>query len=189
MSKHRKQKSQQGMTLVELMIALTILVFGLGAIMVMIASAMAANNGARQDTTATMLAQLVAEQVAAVPANTSPVLNITDCSGVVRQIATAGGLPPNGNGATLIAAGAANAGDINWVAQTFNGVTPFYAMRYLACGTLNRAVWYEVRWNVQTLNNNTKLVTVSARRRDAEGSQRVAAGFNVPVTIRLITGM
>ena len=183
MSKHQTQKSQRGMTLIELLIALTILVFGLGAIMIMIASAMAANNGARQDTTSTMLAQLVVEQIAAVPANTNPVLNIIDCSGAVRPIATAPG------GATLIAAGQPNAGDINWVAQTFAAVTPNYAMNYIACGNLNRQMTYELRWNVQVLPNNTKLITVSARRRDTASSRRNWVGFNVPVTIRMISGL
>ena len=185
MSQYPRQKSQQGMTLVELLIALTILLIGLGAIMIMIASAMANNNGSRQDTTATMLSQLVVEQIAAVPANTNPTLNIIDCSGAVRQIATAPG------GAILIAAGQPNSGDINWPAQTFAALGPqFYAMRYIACGNANRQMTYEVRWNVQVLANNTKLITVSARRRDAEqNNRRTAIGFNFPVTLRMISGL
>jgi prepilin-type N-terminal cleavage/methylation domain-containing protein len=190
MSMHRARKfkkTEQGMTLVELLIALTILVIGMGAVMIMIATAIAQNNGSKHDSSATMIAQLVAEQIGAQPANANPVLNIIDCGGVVRTMATTGGPPPNGTGATLIAAGQPRAGDINWPVQNFGAAPLFnYSMLYTSCGTGGRQINYEVRWNIQQLTVNTKLVTVSARRRD---QGRNGLGFNVPVTIRTITGL
>jgi prepilin-type N-terminal cleavage/methylation domain-containing protein len=191
MSMHRakeSRKAEHGMTLLELLFALTIMLIGMGAVMIMISTAIAQNNGSKHDSSATMIAQLVAEQIGAQPANTNPVLNIIDCGGLVSNVAT-GNLagPPNGVGATLIAAGQPRAGDINWAAQNFGDAALFtYSMRYFSCGTGGRQIQYEVRWNIQQLTVNTKLITVSARRRD---QGRNGIGFNVPVTIRTITGL
>ena len=194
------RKAERGMTLVELLIALFILAFGLGAIMLLITTAVAANTGSKLDTSGTMLAQMVAEQIGSVPASTGAAVTITDCTGLVTAIATAGGAAPNGAGALLIAAGQPRAGDINWTGQAFAAVPANYRMTYTACGTAGTRQVYEVRWNIVNLFNMgppaqvaTKMVTVSARRREQPGAGSRAAGLNriafgTPVTIRTIVG-
>jgi prepilin-type N-terminal cleavage/methylation domain-containing protein len=201
LNRRRTLHTQNGMTLVELMIALAVLVIGLGAVMVMITTAVAANNGSKHDTNGTMLAQLVAEQIGSIPASNSPVLTVTDCSNQVRNVATAGAAGPNGAGARLDANG-----NIDWTQSTagVGGVPLNYWMRFVACGAGGAAQTYEVRWNVTTLFQTpvvpggpavtfTKLVTASARRRDQPGAATRAAGLNqigfgIPVTIRTVVG-
>jgi prepilin-type N-terminal cleavage/methylation domain-containing protein len=193
------RKTQQGMTLIELLIALTILVIGMGGVMIMIATAIAQNNGTKHDSTATMLAQMVTEQILSVPANLNPPVGgavnpvETDCAGVAHPIPVAGAAGPLGAGALLVpqpAPAGRVAGDID-ITQAFaavpvDGTGARYAMQWVACGDAGRQPTYDVRWNVQTLSINTKLVTVAARRRD---TGRTAIGFNVPVTLRTIGGL
>jgi len=38
-----------------------------------------------------------------------------------------------------------------------------YKMQFVACGNGGRQMTYEVRWNIQTVTANTRLITVSAR--------------------------
>lgn len=195
------KKTEQGMTLVELVIALAILAFGLGAIMLLITVAMAANTGSKLDTSATMIAQMVAEQIGSVPASSGLPVNITDCSGLPLIIATAGAAGPTGAGAQLLAPPAPRAGDIDWNGQAFGAINGNYKMTYNACGPNNNQQRFEVRWNVTNLAQIpgppvqvvTKLVTVSARRREQPGVGSRAAGlnriaFSIPVTIRTIVG-
>jgi prepilin-type N-terminal cleavage/methylation domain-containing protein len=205
MYRKRPTRGEEGMTLVELMIALTILVIGMGAVMIMISSAIAQNNGTKRDSQGTMLAQMIAEQIITVPGNVgnpanpnpapvtvSPVL--TDCRNPVPQnhlIAVTAA--PAGAGALRVpqpAPAGRVAGDIDFT-QAF-GAIPFeagtgarYAIQYVACGNANRQETYDVRWNIQSIGPNTKLITVAARRRNNVRG----AGFNVPITIRTIAGL
>jgi prepilin-type N-terminal cleavage/methylation domain-containing protein len=197
------RKAERGMTLVELLISLAILVIGLGAIMLLITTAIAANNGSKLDTSGTMLAQMVAEQIGSVPASSGAAVTVTDCTGLVLPVATAGGAGPNGAGAQMIPAGQPGlSGNIDWNGQAFGAVQANYRMLYTACGTAGQTrQLYEIRWNIVNLFTlpgppaqvATKMVTVSARRREqplagsrAAGLNRIA--FGVPVTIRTIVG-
>ncbi|MCI0350355.1 MAG: hypothetical protein L0Z53_13100, partial [Acidobacteriales bacterium] len=145
--------------------------------------------------------QMVAEQIASVRASNVAPVTVTDCAGVVFNVNTAGAAGPNGAGALLIAAGQPRAGEIDWNGQNFGAVPFNYAMRYTACGAGGARQQYEVRWNIINLfqlpgppvHVGTKLVTVSARRRDQPrvgggggGTDRIA--FSTPVTIRTIVG-
>jgi prepilin-type N-terminal cleavage/methylation domain-containing protein len=176
------RKNQEGMTLVELMIALTILVIGMGGVMIMVVTAIAQNNGTKHDSNGTMLAQMVAEKFLSVSGVNPPPVNPVeiDCAGVAHTIALTSAAGPAGAGATLTAAG-----NIDFT-QAFGGVPANYAMQFVACGNAGRQATYDVRWNVQTLGANTKLIIVAARRRDT-GSTGI--GFNVPVTVRTIAGL
>jgi prepilin-type N-terminal cleavage/methylation domain-containing protein len=184
------RKSQQGMTLIELMIALTILVIGMGALMVMITAAIAQNNGTKHDSQGTMLAQMVTEKVINISAiNPPPALPVeTDCAGTAHTIQVTGGAAPAGAGALLIPQGAAvRPGEIDFT-QAFGAIPANYAMLYIACGDAGRRQTYDVRWNIQTLTANTKLITVAARRVTGTGG-RSGVGFNMPVTMRTIAGL
>src|ERR1019366_6729726 len=97
-----RRKSQRGMTLVELMIAMAILAIGLGAITNLLVVAMATDNKNSKDTSATLLAQMVIEQISAQHPNSTATISVTDCAGNAWTVATAGGASPNGTGATLV---------------------------------------------------------------------------------------
>src|SRR5579871_1897936 len=98
----RPRPSQSGMTLVELMIAMSILAIGLGALTNLLVVAMATDNKNSKDTSATLLAQMVVEQISAQHPNSNAAISITDCTGTTWSIATTGGASPNGAGATLV---------------------------------------------------------------------------------------
>src|SRR5438552_18432468 len=78
-----KEKSEQGMTLIELLIAMAIMAVGMAGVLVMITSAIATNSRNRNDSTGTMLAQMVIEQITAQASTLSNSPQITDCGGTV----------------------------------------------------------------------------------------------------------
>src|SRR5665213_2352203 len=98
----RQRKSQSGMTLVELMVAMVILAIGLGALTNLLVVAMASDNKNSKDTSATLLAQMVIEQISAQHPNSNASILVTDCAGNIWTIATTGGASPNGTGAALV---------------------------------------------------------------------------------------
>src|SRR3954453_23897955 len=89
--KKRARKHEAGMTLIELLIAMLVLAVGLSGIMSMIVTGLASNGRNRTDTTATLLSQMVIEQMANIPANTDAVFNVKDCGGNTFTINTAAG--------------------------------------------------------------------------------------------------
>src|SRR5579862_4593107 len=96
------RRTQAGMTLIELMVAMVILTVGMGALTNLLVVAMATDNRNSKDTSATLLAQMVVEQISAQHPNSNATISITDCAGNSWTIATAGGASPNGAGATLV---------------------------------------------------------------------------------------
>ena len=186
------RSNQQGMTLVELLIALAILVIGMGGVMIMIATAIAQNNGTKHDSNGTMLAQMVTEQIISISGNLNPppvLPTETDCQGTVFPIQVTGAAGAAGLGAAIIpqpAPAGRVAGDIDFT-QAPGAMPAFYRMQFVACGDGRRQATYDVRWNVRVLGPNTKLVTVAARRIDQ--TNRTGLGYNVPVTIRTIVGL
>ncbi|HEX3094860.1 MAG TPA: prepilin-type N-terminal cleavage/methylation domain-containing protein, partial [Candidatus Angelobacter sp.] len=101
MKNNRKfgRKNVKGFTLVELMVAMFVLAVGVLGGMVMILMGMTRDNTNRMDTTATNAAQAVLEVIAAVPANATPPLSVTDCTNTARALTTVGSA--GGSGATL----------------------------------------------------------------------------------------
>ena len=171
------------MTLVEIMVALSLLAVGLLAMAGIFAAAMQDNNKTNKDTGATMLAQTVMEQINARAANVALPFLISDCAP-----------PPAGPNQYLIndAPGGATLdanGNVDWTqpAPTLaNAATAGYDMLYVSCGTGGQQIQYEVRWNIQTISTNARLVTVSARQRaNKTGGVRYA----VPATLRSIGGV
>jgi prepilin-type N-terminal cleavage/methylation domain-containing protein len=156
-------RSADGLTLIELMIAMVIMAFGIIASMNLIIVAIAGNARSKQQSNSTALAQTVTERIMAVPANNTAILTITDCTNAVFNVNTAAG------GAPLTAAG--DVGNYN--------------MQYNDCATNGRTATYDVRWNVQSLSGYSKLLTVSSRLR-AYGRNGLV--FAPVVTIRTIVG-
>ena len=88
----RKAKTRnQGMSLIELMIAMFVLLVGIVGNITLVALATGGNGRSRQQSNSTAIAQMVTEKISSVKASTSPNLTITDCAGNSLTIATATG--------------------------------------------------------------------------------------------------
>jgi type IV pilus assembly protein PilV len=176
---------QSGMSLIELMIAMTVLVVGMLALMTLVTTAISSNNRNKLDTTGTMLAQTVLEGIAAHPASTGASFTMADCNpagSTTWTIATAGAASP-GAGANV----SASTGNIDFT-QAYSAVTANYAMKYVTCGVRGAQSTYDVRWNVRTLTAFTKLITVSARQLGVSTIGANLPFFSPPITLRTIAG-
>ena len=194
-----------GFTLIELMIAMSVLAIGMLSAMALMLMGMQMNSASKTDTTATVLDQEIIELYSTLKTYPLPgTVNIYDCAlnGNNIHVADLGkGAAPNGNGAVLYTAATApttaQKGDIDWsqpVGTLATTTVPGYAMEYQTCsGDI-----YEVRWNVMDLTPATPpagssgrltLLTVSARQRSAlvatsAGAQNREILFALPVTLR-----
>lgn len=177
---------ERGMTLIELMIAMTVLTVGMGAMIVVFAGAIAGNSKAKMDTTATMLAQTVLERIAnqSTTGIATPALTITDCNQnawTIATSATAAGVGANLNGSSID------------YTQAYAAVPNNYKMLFVSCGAANRTVTYDVRWNIQQVGPSgyTRLITVAARPSAAAnaGNMTQALMYAQPITLRGIGGI
>lgn len=172
------------MTLIEMMLALAILATGLGFLNILFITAMVTNNRNRNDTRATMLAQVILEKLIAEPANDSASITLVDCAGTTWTIATAGAASP-GAGANIDTSSSSLAyGNIDFT-QIYSSITANYKMDYVECGANGNQTTHEIRWNVMTLNKDSRLVTVASRQ---YGGVRKGVMFTIPVTLRSIGG-
>jgi hypothetical protein len=183
------------MSLIELMIASFVLVVGMLGGLSLILMAIATNSRNKFDTTGTMLAQTVIEQINTLPTNT-PVTNITmadcevkDAAGNITHAATShmvsvvGGDMYVPTGAALVPIGDADLsrrpGDID-----FSEAAPpaNYQMLWRTCGDVD----FDIRWNVVQVNERSRLITVAARQLLYKGKN--ANLYAPPVTLRTISG-
>lgn len=186
---------ERGMTMLELLIAITVLAIGMTGAMGMILAGVQSDSRNKNDTAAVVLDQEILEMFAAYQAYpVAGTVLINDCGTTVatsqHQASVVGGAAPGGNGATLYTNATApfpvNVGDIDWTQPSPALATagnPGYAMNYQTC---NGDV-YEVRWNVMLVNgeSNIAALTVSSRQTSAAGS-RSSMLFAVPTTIHTI---
>ncbi len=184
------RNSQQGTTLIELMIAMVVLAIGLGGITTLLVIAIGTDNRNSKDTTATMLAQLVIEEIGSQDPNSVAPILITDCAGNAFNIAVAGGATPGGAGAALVTSAASvYYGSIDQT-QAVGAIPAGYQMYYAACSAAGGSrTTYDVRWNVMTITAaHSRLITASARQRN--GSSTLLGGplFALPVNLRGIGG-
>jgi hypothetical protein len=174
--------------LLELLIAMVVLVVGLGGLLGLLIPSLYTNSTSKNDTTSTMLAEHVLEQISAEPANSAVPLSITDCAGTVWAIQTAGTVTGAGNGGSYGGNGARliSTGTVDWT-QSYNTVPVGYAMKYVGCGVGGKQTVYDVRWDVATMSTYSRMVFVSAR---PDGSATVGGlRFVMPVNLRTIGGM
>ena len=179
---HLRQRTDRGTTLIELMISMVVLAIGLGAITIMLTGAMASNNKSSRDMTATLLAQMVMEQISAQHVYSTQTINITDCAGNSWTIATAPGTAGTGNGATL-----KSDGSIDFTQSYSTLLSSNYAMQYVDCSTAGGTqTTYEVRWNVMSLSTNStsRLITTAARVMPSNTTMLGGPIFAFPVTLR-----
>jgi len=184
------------MSLIELLIAMTVLTVGMLGSMIMILVGMQSNTRNKTDSTAVVLDQEILEMFATL--NNYPkigAVTIFDCgltAGLTNQhnASLVEGAAPAGAGAILYTAATAplpsQVGDIDWTQPTpalATSATNGYAMQYQACN----GDTYEVRWNVMQVspNSHDSLLTVSSRQLAAQGSN-AAMLFATPTTLRTL---
>ncbi|MDP9268252.1 MAG: prepilin-type N-terminal cleavage/methylation domain-containing protein [Acidobacteriota bacterium] len=181
---------QRGMSMIELLIAMTVLAIGVSGILSLVLLAIAANQRSKGDTTSTMLAQLVIEQAQMVPANgvvaggaggtiNVPTVTVRDCANTAQVIRLTAG------GANVTAGGL-----IDW-SQLPAAVPAGFQMNYAACmpnAGANQWMLYDVRWNItQPYGAMSKQIVVSARPAAAQfGGAANFKNFATPVTLRTV---
>jgi len=170
-----KSSKERGTSLIELMIACLVLMVGVMGVVSLIPIAIAENGRNRQQSNSTVISQMVMEKILSVPAGTSTILSISDCTPTAFSINTTGSAGA-GTGATLQATG-----DVNFSVASPGG----YSMLYTACGAGGAQSVYDVRWNIQAPSAYVKLITISTR---LKGSGNNATLFSLPVTIRSMSG-
>jgi prepilin-type N-terminal cleavage/methylation domain-containing protein len=190
-TKHRSKAGcnpQAGFTLIELMIATLVLAIGLTGGLLLILTSAANDNRSKMDSSATVLAQMTMEMIASVPANStssstpSSSVTVTDCNPTSSSAShTINTLGTNaGAGAPLN-----SSGGIDFSQSTVSG----YQMSYYACqaSTGDRQAIYDVRWYVQTISADAKLVVVAAERTGTQGGHAIF--FQQPVSLHAIVGL
>ena len=168
----RKKRNQRGMTLIELMIALVVLMVGVVGSMALIAYAMGGNGRSKQQSNAVVVAQMITEKLSSQKASVSNNLTVTDCGGNSSTLFTAAGGPSLNS-----------SGEEDFTAAAVTG----YQMYYTDCGTSGRQMTYDVRWTITQPTTYTKLIVVSAQLKNANGTS-YAKMFSRPVTIRTLLG-
>ena len=197
-ARHRAKLRQRGMSMIELLIAMTVLSVGLLGCMIMIMAGIQSNARNKNDSAAVVLDQEILEMFATYQFYpTSGHVVVTDCGTTAASTHWANvvqGVGPLGAGATLYTAATAPlpsmVGDIDWTqpapAFATNGVAG-YAMNYQTCN----GDTYEVRWNVMKVNPNAfgiaalSLLTVSARQTSAANVHN-ATLFAVPTSLHTL---
>jgi prepilin-type N-terminal cleavage/methylation domain-containing protein len=166
-------RKQDGLTLIELMIAMLVLAVGIVGSMALIIRAVGGDSWSKQLSNSTVLAQTVTERIMAIPSATNTIVTITDCANNVANVNTAPGGP------------AVNAsGDLDFSAAAVAN----YQMLYTDCDTGGKQAVYDVRWNVQAIAGSigyVKVLTVSAQLRSAGNNRMV---FAPVATVRTIVG-
>jgi prepilin-type N-terminal cleavage/methylation domain-containing protein len=173
----QKASRQRGMSLLELMIAMTVLVVGLLSLMSLILVAVSSNTRNKTDTGGTLVAEVFMESILSQPGGGT--VQITDCANNSLTVSTAGpAAVGTSNGATLLADGSG----IDFT-QLASAVTPAgYKATYVTCGAGGSTTTYDVRWNVRAIDNLSRMVTVAAQHK-AGTSGRL---FTPPVSLRSI---
>ncbi|HEX4997841.1 MAG TPA: hypothetical protein VFY29_06425 [Terriglobia bacterium] len=172
--------SERGISMVETLIAASVMAVCALGLMAFIGTAIATNTRNRFDSTTTMLAQSVAEQINATVIG-SGTANLSDCAGTTFSINTAPG------GAALTTAGNA----INFAEAT---PPTAYHMDYVVKSPCNPSgieqAIYDVRWNVALIGagvapTNTYRITIGAQLKNRGYGNKT---FAAPFTLRVLLG-
>jgi Tfp pilus assembly protein PilV len=170
------RNGEQGMTLIEVMIAGMILVIGMLGFAALMATAIAANARSRTDSTATMLSQTVMEQISAsLIGKGGAAPQVRDCTNTLYPIEISTG------GAALD-----SSERIDWTQTT---VPSGYQMLYQICASTTNTnanaqeTTYDVRWRVeQVADTNTFLIIAGARPKNYVTNLRY---FALPVGLKM----
>jgi len=182
------KRRERGSFLVESLIAMVVLAVGMGGLSTLLIASLYTNHRSSQDTTSTMVAEHVLEQISAQPANSATALSVTDCAGTAWSISTQGHTVGTGSGGSYGGDGAnlTSEGVVDW-AQAYSNVPAGYAMRYVDCGSGGNQTVYDVRWNLITMSSYARMAIISARPSGspANGGLR----FVMPANLRTIGGL
>lgn len=180
-----RSKRESGMTVIELMIAGAVLVFGMLSVLGLLMVAVGNNGRSKVDSTATMLTQAVLEQISAKLAGGGPgsITDNANCNGTGNTWDIDHGSGNGDQGANLVG------GKIDFTQAQTAIASPdapaLYYMNYVDCNNNVKSI-YDVRWNVQSIgSNSTYLVTVGAK---PSGSMPTKFSFAIPVTMRAYVG-
>lgn len=179
--KNRIASKQDGLTIIELMIAMIVLAVGILASMSLVIMAINGDFRSKQQSNSTALAEMVTEKIMSIPAYSSPNLTLTDCTNTNYTVSTTGSAIGSSTGA---GAALTSSGDVDYTQATVAN----YNMPYTDCATQGRQATYDVRWNIKTLSTYAKLLTVSARLTTSARQATAGAVFGPVVTIRTIVG-
>jgi Tfp pilus assembly protein PilV len=173
--------SQAGISLIETLIAMVVLAISSLGVIGLVWTSILMNNRNKVDSTQTMLAQSIIEQVNATIIG-SENSALTDCAGTTWTISTS----PTPGGAAL------SNGNIDF---TETSPPTNYHMTYVVnvpCASDGKLqATYDVRWHVDIVGQsagtptNTYLVTVGARRQNATDNLLVDSS---PISLRVMVG-
>jgi type II secretory pathway pseudopilin PulG len=182
------RRRQRGSFLLESLIAMIVLAIGLGGLSSLLIASLYTNHRSSQDTSSTMVAEHVLEQISSQPANSVAALSLTDCAGTAWSISTQGHAQGAGSGGSYGGDGArlTSGGVIDWT-QTYGAVPAGYAMRYVDCGNGGRQTVYDVRWNLITMSTFARMAIISARPSGAPANGGLR--FVMPANLRTIGGL
>jgi prepilin-type N-terminal cleavage/methylation domain-containing protein len=172
MNKQRRTSKERGMTLIELMIAMVVLLVGVVGSMALIGYAMSGNGRNKQQSNSTVIAQMLTEKISSQKATLSNSLTVIDCTGTSNTVNTSVG------GGALTSGGA-----VDFTQAAVTG----YQMYYTDCGTNGRQMTYDVRWTITQPTTYTKLVIVSAQLKNAAGTSNPTM-YSRPVSVRTLVG-
>ena len=181
----RAAHAQSGMTLLELMIAITVLALGLGGGMALISTAIVTNSRNKMDTTATTLSQMVLEQILGMGANASTTFTLTDCVG--NNFTIDPSTSSTGRGAAIT-----SIGDIDYTGSI--NPTTGYNMNYTVCKAAGQYAVYDVRWRITTLANTgtsiyRKQVVVASRPLGGASTGKYSQMYySQPITLKGVAG-
>jgi len=177
------KNKQAGITLIETLMAGTVLLLGSLSMITLIIGSIATNSRNKMDSTQAMLATSILEQINStfIGVGTS---SLTDCAGTSWTINT--GMPNTGSAGAALRSN----GDVD-----FSETSPpsGYAMNFVVntpCESTGKFQGtYDVRWHVDVVGGvgvtNTYLLTVGAKLKNhGEGNQL----FSLPVTLRVMSG-
>jgi Tfp pilus assembly protein PilV len=188
----QKRKGRQcGSMLLELLIAIVVLAIGMGGLLVLMVSAMYTNNRSGNDTSSTMVAEHILEQISAQPATSITALTITDCAGTAWTVNTVGAANGAGSSGSYGGNGAqlTSIGTVDWT-QDYANIPAGYGLKYVDCAAAGQQITYDARWNVISLNpsnNSSRMIVVSAR---PSGSLTVGGlRYVIPANLRTVGGV
>src|SRR4029077_5420205 len=87
----KRFRNERGMSLIELMIAMVVLLVGVVGSMALIAYAIGGNGRSKQQSNATVVAQMLSEKISSQKASTSADLSLSDCTGTANVVHTSVG--------------------------------------------------------------------------------------------------
>ena len=186
--RRRHRKSQAGITLIELMIAGAILVICSLGVLSMIIVAIATNTRNRQDSTKSMLAQAVLEQVDSTIIGAT-VTDVYDCMNNRITIDTIVPSSATYNGANVLGTVGSNIDFTQAASAIPSGFQANYIVTSPCSTTGTYVATYDVRWRVDQLSNKTYLVTVGARQAAAAANTKMQGlYFSTPTNLKQYLG-